>query len=55
MLIFEICLPLKEPFTFGETRAHTFRKCVDVQGMNLTKSSKKRKLLWFHSSFFTLE
>ena len=37
MLIFEICLSLREPLmvTFGETRAHTSRKCVDVQGMNI--------------------
>ena len=35
--------------TFGETRAHTSRKCVVVQGMNLKKSSKKHKLIWFHS------
>ena len=50
MLIFEICLPLKEPLivTFGEMRAHTSRKCAVVQGMNLTKSSKKLKLLWLH-------
>ena len=57
MLIFEICLPLKEPLvvTFGETCAHTSRKYVVVQGMNLLRSSKKYKLLWLHSSIFALE
>ena len=44
--------------TFGETRAQTSRKCVAVQGINLTKSSKKTKnyfvcthpfLLWNNS------
>ena len=56
-LIFEICLLLKEPLvvTFGETRAHTSRKCAVVQGMNVTKSSKKYKLVWLHSPFFALE
>ena len=56
-LIFEIRLRLKEPLvvTFGETRACNSRKCVVVQGMNLTKSSKKHKLVWLHSSIFTLE
>ena len=53
MLIFVIYLPLKEPLvvTFGEKREHTSRKCVVVQGTNLTKSSKKHKLFWLHSSF----
>ena len=57
MLFFEICLPLKEPFVVpvGETRAYTSRKFVVVQGSNLTKSSKKHKLLWLHSCFFALE
>ena len=57
MLIFQICLPLKEPLvvTFGETRAQTSRKCVAVQGINLTKSSKKQKWLWLHSPIFDLE
>ena len=57
MLIFRICLPLKEPLvvTFGETRAQTSRKCVAVQGMILTKSSKKHKVLWLHSPIFALE
>ena len=44
MLIFEICLSLKELLvvTFGEIRVHTSRKYVVVQGMNLLKSSKKQ-------------
>ena len=56
-LIFEIWLPLKEPLvvTFGEKRAHTSRKCVVVQGMNLIKSSKKHRLVWLHSPIFALE
>ena len=56
-LIFEICLPLKKPLvvTFGETRAYTSRKCVVVQGMKVTKSSKKHKLVWLHSPIFVLE
>ena len=57
MLVFEICLALKEPLvvTFGETRPHTSRKSVAVPGINLTKSSKKHKLLRLHSSFFAFE
>ena len=57
MLIFEIYLPLQEPLVviLGELRAHTSRKCIDVQGMNLTNTSKKHKLLWLHSSIFALE
>ena len=57
MLVFEICLPLKETLvvTFDETRAHTSRKHVVVQGMSLLKPSEKRKLLWLHSSVFALE
>ena len=56
-LICEIWLPLKEPLvvTFGETRAHTSRKCIVVQGMNLIESFKKHKLVWLHSPIFTLE
>ena len=57
MLIFEICLALKEPLvvTFSETHPQTYRKCVVVQGMNLTKLSKKHKLAWLYSSIFALE
>ena len=57
MLIFEIYLPLQEPLVviLSELRAHTSRKCIDVQGMNLAKTSKKHKLLWLHSSIFALE
>ena len=57
MQTFYICLPLKEPLlvTFGETRAQTSKTCVAVQGINLTKSSKKQKLLWLHSPIFALE
>ena len=57
MLFFYIYFPLKEPLvvTFGETRARTSRKCVAVQGINLTKSSKKQKWLWLHSPIFDLE
>ena len=42
-LIFEIWLPLKEPLvvTFGKMRAHTSRKCVVVQGINLIKIIQK--------------
>ena len=56
MLIFEICLPLKEPLVvnFSETPARTSRKYVVVQGMNLSKPSKKHKLLWL-SFFLALE
>ena len=57
MLIFKICLPLKQPLlvTFGETRAHTSGKYVFVQGMNLTKIYKEHKLFWLHSPIFALE
>ena len=57
ILIFEVYLPLKEPFvvSFSETLPHTSRKYVVVQGMILPKLSKKRKLLWLHSSVFALE
>ena len=46
MLIFEICLPLKESLvgTFDETRAHTSRKYVEVQNMNLLKSFNKTQI-----------
>ena len=57
MLIFDVWLSPKEPLvvTFGKTRAHTSRKYIVVQGMNLPKSSKRQKLLWLHSSIFALE
>ena len=57
MLIFEICLPLKEPLVvdFTETRARTSRKYLFVQGMNLPKLPGKQKLFWLHSSTFVLE
>ena len=43
MLISEIALPLKEPLvvTYSEMRVHTSRKCVVIQDMKLTKSSKR--------------
>ena len=57
MLIFEICLPQKVPLVvdFSETPAHTSRKNVIVQSMNLSNSSKKLKLPRLHSSFLALE
>ena len=56
VLMFEICLPLKEPLVvnFSETLAYSSRKYPVVQGMNLLKPSKKLKLLWLHSSFLAL-
>ena len=57
IIIFEIFLPQEVPLVvdFSETPAHTFRKNVIVQSMNLSKSSKKLKLPWLHSSFLALE
>ena len=57
MLIFEICLPLKEPLvaTFDETRALASRKSVVIQDMSIKKSAKKSKFLWLHSSVFVVE
>ena len=41
MLIFEVCLPVKEPSvaTFDETRALTSRKSVVIQDMKIPKST----------------
>ena len=43
MFIFEIRLPLKEPFvaTFDETRPLTSKKSVVVLDMNIPKSTQK--------------
>ena len=56
MLISEIILPLKEQLVvnFSETPARTSTKYVFFQGMSLSKSSKKHKLLWLRS-FSALE
>ena len=54
MYIFIVSLCLKEPLvgTLKETCALTSTKCIVVEGMNVTKSSKKLNLLWLHSSIF---
>ena len=57
MLIFEICLPLKEPLvaTFDETRALASGKSVVIQDISIKKSAKKSRFLWLNSSFFVVE
>ena len=50
-------LPLAYPLvaTFSETRAPTFLKYVDEQGIVIPNSSKTFQTFWSHSSVFALE
>ena len=50
-------LPLAYPLvaTFSETRALTFLKYVDEQGIVMPNSSKTFQTFWSHPSVFALE
>lgn len=54
MLIFENCLPLKEPLTVtvGEARAQTSRKCAVVQSHQKTQITLVA-LIHFHFKIIT--
>ena len=57
MQIFRVSLPLKETFVAAliETYALTSRTNVAKKGMTIPNLSETLRLLWLHSSVFTLE
>ena len=57
MLYSGVSLPLKQRLaaTLCKTRAPTYRKYEDEQGMNIPNLSETLKLFWSHSTVLALE